>query len=178
MAAVLAPGDLRGAWKTTSEDLSPDVKERDHGVYGVDGDAACDEVVAGSFRSAKATAVATRTMRESNQQTVVGVSVDAFASVEGATQKVELMRQMRQKCSGAAVGTYTVEYGVLSTPPRGDESYGVQIRANGQRFDEIVMRVGATTVTVTFAESAGDDTEFVDATTAQAVEKLRKAALR
>ncbi|GGS39879.1 hypothetical protein [Streptomyces nojiriensis] len=178
VAAVLAPVDLRGDWKTTSEDLSPHVEERDHGIIGVDGDAACDEVVAGSFRDAKPTAVASRTMRDSNRQTVVGVSVDAYPSVEGARQKLETVRQLRQKCSGAAVESYTIEYGVLSTPPRGDESYGVRMRANGQRFDEIVIRVGASTVSVTFAESAGDDTELVDATTAQAAEKLRQAALR
>ncbi|UQW99174.1 hypothetical protein [Streptomyces sp. RerS4] len=104
------------------------------------------------------------------------MSVDAYPSVEGAHQRVETTRQLRQKCPVAKVDEYTVSYGVLSTPERGDESYGVRMRADDQRFDEIVIRVGASTVSVTFAGTTGDDAQLVEAVTAQATEKLRQAA--
>ncbi|MEU8777161.1 hypothetical protein [Streptomyces sp. NPDC048606] len=175
-SALIGPSDLAGTWTTTSEDLSPDVEDGDQGIHGVDGDTACDEVVAASLRAPRSTATVSRTMRQATGQSTVGVVVQAYADVEGAQRQVEQVRQLQQRCSGATVESWTVEYAAWGTPPRGDDSHGIRMHLAGKRFDEVVIRVGTATLTVTFAGTAGDDTALVEAVTARATEKLRSSS--
>ncbi|WP_206504377.1 hypothetical protein [Streptomyces chrestomyceticus] len=174
--AMLSTIDLPVGWSVAKEDLSPAVEEDDHGVQDLKGDAACDRVVADSFRAVRPSAVVSRTMENGMARSHLMFEVRTYPDERGAGQQLEQVRQLRRACATATAGPYTVSYGVLSAPRRGDESVGVRMRVGGNRFDEIVIRVGTSVTVVTFPGVTGDDGGLVESVTAQATEKLRQAA--
>ncbi|MEV5594173.1 hypothetical protein [Streptomyces sp. NPDC052496] len=174
--AMLSTADLPAGWAVAEEDLSPAVEEDDHGIRDLKGDAACNRVVAESFQHVRASAVVSRTMENAMLRRSLMFEVKIFPDVTGARQAVEEVGQLRQKCATATAGPYAVSYGVLGAPRQGDESVGVRLRVGGNRFDEIVIRVGTGLTIVTFAGTVGDDGRLVESVTAQAAEKLRQAA--
>ncbi|MEU6962976.1 hypothetical protein [Streptomyces chrestomyceticus] len=167
--------DLPVGRSVAKEDLSPAVEEDDHGVQDLKGDAACDRVVADSFRAVRPSAVVSRTMENGMARSSLMFEVRTYPEARSAGQQLEHVRQSRRACATATAGPYAVSYGVLSAPRRGDESVGVRLRVGGNRFDEIVIRVGAGVTVVTFPGVTGDDGGLVDPATAQAAEKLRQA---
>lgn len=174
--AMLSTIDLPVGWSVAKEDLSPAVEKDDHGIQDVKGDAACNRVVAESFRSVRPSAVVGRTMENPMARRSLMFEVKTFPSVTGARQAVEEARQLRRACATATAGPYTVHYGALEGPRRGDESVGVRMRVGGNRFDEFVIRVGTSITVVTFPGASSDDPGLVESLTAQATEKLRQAA--
>ncbi|KWT58879.1 hypothetical protein ADL21_27195 [Streptomyces albus subsp. albus] len=174
--AMLSTIDLPVGWSVGKEDLSPAVEKDDHGIQDVKGDAACNRVVADSFRAVRPSAVVSRTMENPMARRSLMFEVRTFPDVTGARQAVEQARQLRRVCATATAGPYTVRYGALEGPRRGDESAGVRMRVGGNRFDEFVIRVGTSITVVTFPGVTGDDPGLVESLTAQATEKLRQAA--
>ncbi|WP_030673342.1 hypothetical protein [Streptomyces rimosus] len=173
---MLSTIDLPAGWSVDEEDLSPAVEKDDHGIHDLKGDAACDRVVADSFRAVRPSAAVDRTMENPMARRSLMFEVKTYPNVRGAAQQLEQVRQLRQKCATATAGPYAVSYGVLSVPRRGDESVGVRLRVGGNRFDEVVIRVGTSITVVTFPGVVGDDGGLVESLTAQATEKLRQAA--
>lgn len=89
---MLSTIDLPVGRSVVKEDLSHAVEEDDHGVQDLKGDAACDRVVADSFRAVRPSAVVGRTMENGMARSSLMFEVRTYPEARSAGQQLEHVR--------------------------------------------------------------------------------------